>query len=59
MGMKLKERVTRLEEKAKAAKAALKLARNSLSRNGILSVITVIISILSVVGTLISLFIKR
>lgn len=45
--MGLKERITRQEERVKAAKAALKLARNSLSRNGILSVITVIISIIA------------
>lgn len=46
--MGLRERIARLEEKSKAAKAALKLARNSLSRNGILSVVTVIISIVAV-----------
>jgi uncharacterized protein YneF (UPF0154 family) len=57
--MFLKERVTRLEEKAKAAKEALKLARKSLSRNGVLSVITVVIAFLSIIGTIIGFFIKK
>lgn len=41
--------IARLDEKIKASDKALELARNSLSRNGVLSVITVIISIISII----------
>lgn len=45
----LKVRLSVLEAKNEASKEALELARNSLSRNGILSVVTVVISIVSVI----------
>lgn len=42
------KKIARLEEKMKASRSALKLARGSLSRNGIITIITIIISIIAI-----------
>ena len=47
--MGLKQRVTRCEEKIKSAKMALKLARVSLSKNNIWSIVTAIIAVAAVI----------
>lgn len=52
---KHKERLVRVEEKILASEKALELARGTLSRNSLISVITVIISVI----TLVLYFIKK
>lgn len=45
----MRERVTRLEEKNKAAEKALELAQDKVSRNVMVSYLTIMISIISIV----------
>ena len=43
----LREKIVRLEEKIVASDKALELARGSLSRNNVIAVITIIISVVA------------
>lgn len=45
----LREKIARLEERIIASDKALELARGALSKNSVLSIITIIISIIAVV----------
>lgn len=43
----LKERIARVEEKIQASKEALELARSALSRNSLISMVTIVIAIIA------------